>query len=303
MAIVKITPAGESIHCQAGQQEKFQFNISNTVDKQIRYGIQVRADDQAAAWLTIDGDVERDLQASSDSTIEVNVAPPAGLLKEEDGQKSFNFKLRVYDVKNPESTAYSATVSVMVKPTASKPNPFPWRWIAIITVSLFVIVGLVTWFLTRAPEDLYRYYRFEVTKVRNISAPGSNMVQLAELNFYDENNRHLTSATISNPDGRNPSSEEPDKANDGDKLTKWLDFNITPLIYDFGSPVKVNGYQLTTANDYIWRDPVRWLLYGRNDDSAPWVLLDNKTSSDYPTPISRFTATSRINIPHADEND
>ena len=293
MAIVKITPMGESINCQAGGYAKFQFNISNATDKEIRYGIQLRADDGIASWLTIDGEIERSLQASSGSTIEVNAEPPSDLLREEDGKKSFNFKIRVYDVKNPESIVDSDTVSVVVKPAAAEPKPLPWKWILIAVVGL-IVVSSVIWLLTKSDTEDYRYYRLTVTKVRNITAPGSSMVQLAELNFFNGGTR-LTSATITNPAGSNPLNEEPDKANDGNSRTKWLDFNITPLIYDFGSSVSVDSYQITTANDFNGRDPVRWVLEGSND-AASWVILDNQANSDFPTPTARFTPTSIIEL-------
>lgn len=293
MAIVKITPAGESIKCQAGQHAKFQFSVSNAVDREIRYGVQVRADNNAASWLTVDGDIERNLQSNSDSTIEINVSPPVDLLKEEDGTKTFNFKIRIYDVQNPESTVDSATVSAVIKPVAVESKPLPWIWIVVAAAGLLAAI-VVIWLLATPENDGYRYYRFTVTKVRNVNAPGSNMVQLAELNFFTEGT-FLDSATITNPNGRNPRNEEPFRANDGNKNTKWLDFNINPLIYDFGAPVIVDSYQLTTANDFNGRDPVRWLLEGSNDADS-WDILDNKTGSDHPTPTARFTATDVINI-------
>lgn len=300
MAIVKITPATEAINCKAGEHSKFQFNISNTTGADILYGIQIRADDDVdvTAWLTVDGKIEHRLEANSTSTVEVNVAPPVDLLKEADGKKSFTFKLRIYDAKNPESTVDSPTVSVLVKPAVTKPKPFPWLWIVIILAVVIVVGGLAAWLVTATGETAsYRYYRFTVTEVRDRSARGSNMVQLAELNFFSGEER-LTSAKITNPDGSNPRNEEPFRANDGNKSTKWLDFRITPLIYDFGSPVQVDSYQLITANDFNGRDPVRWKLEGSNsmDDPDSWAVLDDNTGTEgkYEIPEARFTATDRI---------
>ena len=138
----------------------------------------------------------------------------------------------------------------------------------------------------------FRFYRFTATSLRNDAAADS--IQIAELAFYRSGTRTFATS-ISNPDGNNPANETPDLADDGLATTKWLDFNKGALVYDFGTNVIIDRYELTTANDVINRDPVRWIIEGRTD-SGPWVVLDDRTSADFPTPTARFAAFANLNI-------
>ncbi len=133
----------------------------------------------------------------------------------------------------------------------------------------------------------YRYYRFTPTKLRNDTA-GS--VQLSELSFYLSGSR-LLSAVVTNPGGNNPSNETPNLANDNNTATKWLDFNKGSLVYDFSDNQFIDAYNFTTANDVIDRDPVRWILEG-SVNGANWVVIDDRSGSDFTTPVARFTQTA-----------
>ena len=135
MSIVKTTPAGESITCKAGESGRFQFNISNAAGRQVRFGAQAKGNDGPLDWLTVDGAAERSLDASASSSVEVVARPPANLLKMEDGNKRFNFKLRVHDVEDPEEIVDSVTVSVEVIPVPPQPKKFPW-WIVILLLAV-----------------------------------------------------------------------------------------------------------------------------------------------------------------------
>jgi hypothetical protein len=145
MAIVKITPAGESIKCKAGQNGSFLFNISNATGKKVRFSAQTKSSGKAIDWLSIDGDAERSLDASATSTIEVAACPPANLLKMEEGNKRFNFKLRVHNVDDSKDTVDSATVSVEVIPVPPLPKKFPWWIVILLAVTGLTIAGIVIW--------------------------------------------------------------------------------------------------------------------------------------------------------------
>ena len=136
----------------------------------------------------------------------------------------------------------------------------------------------------------YRYYRFTPTKLRNDTT--ANSVQLSELAFYYSGSR-LLSAAVSNPGGSNPQNETPELANDNNTSTKWLDFNKGALVYDFFSNQFIDAYNLTTANDVIDRDPIRWKLEG-SVDAINWILIDDKSAADFATPTARFTTTADI---------
>jgi hypothetical protein len=145
MATVKITPAGESIKCKAGQNGRFQFNISNTTGKEVRFSAQAKGSKEAIDWLSVDGASERSLSASATSTVEVVANPPITLLKMEEGNKRFNFKLRVHNADNANDIVDSATVSVEVIPVPPPPKKFPW-WIVILAVAGLAIIGGVIWY-------------------------------------------------------------------------------------------------------------------------------------------------------------
>ena len=145
MAIVKITPAGESIKCKAGEYGRFQFNISNGTRKEIRFSTEVKGSKGDINWLSVDGDAERSLSASATTTMEVLARPPAQLLKVEDGNKRFNFKLRAHDADNPDNIVDSAIVSVEVIPVPPPPKKFPW-WLVILLIVIGLSIGGYIWY-------------------------------------------------------------------------------------------------------------------------------------------------------------
>ena len=142
--------------------------------------------------------------------------------------------------------------------------------------------------------DPYRYYRFDLNKVRD--SGDANSVQLSELQVFLDGGQ-VTGATASNPDGDSPPGEGPDQAVDNDTDTKWLDFTeeAATLILDFGSATAIDQYWFATANDADERDPVRWTFEGSYDNST-WDVLHNQTGSDYPTPTARYTFISKIDV-------
>ena len=148
MAIVKITPAGEMIKCKAGEHGRFQFNISNSAGKEIHFSAQAKGSKEPINWLTVDGKSERTLSTAATSTIDVVANPPATLLKVEEGNKRFNFKLRVNDVNNPSDIVDSATVSIEVIPVPPPPKKFPW-WIVILALTGIAIIGGAIWYFNQ----------------------------------------------------------------------------------------------------------------------------------------------------------
>ena len=138
----------------------------------------------------------------------------------------------------------------------------------------------------------YRYFRFTPTKLRNDAA--ANSVQLSELAFFFSGTR-LLSATVTNPGGNNPANETPELANDNNTATKWLDFNKGALVYDYSVNRFIDTYNFTTANDVTDRDPVRWTLEGSVDGSN-WVLIDDRSTSDFATPTTRFSTTADLTV-------
>ena len=137
----------------------------------------------------------------------------------------------------------------------------------------------------------HRYFRFTSLKLRGGAA--ANSIQLSEFRFSNGGTLVVPSA-VANPGGDSPAGEGTANLIDGNDLSKWLDFNRQPLVFDFGSPTDIDAYSLTTGNDAPERDPVRWIIEG-SDDGSSWSLVDNVSSFDFPVTEVRnasFQATS-----------
>jgi hypothetical protein len=139
----------------------------------------------------------------------------------------------------------------------------------------------------------YRYVRFIPLKLRN--GPAANSIQLSD--FYFRNGvSFITPTSVTNPGGNTPGNEGPANLIDSNPLTKWLDFNKSGLVFDFGSSVTFDQYSFTTANDAIERDPVRWSLEGSNDLTT-WTLIENFNQFDYPVTTARRADIQDIPLP------
>ena len=68
---------------------------------------------------------------------------------------------------------------------------------------------------------------------------------------------------------------------DGDKGTKWLTFATTGWVQaKLATPLTVQKYALTSANDVPERDPKDWQLLGSNDGST-WTAVDTQTGQTF----------------------
>jgi hypothetical protein len=145
--------------------------------------------------------------------------------------------------------------------------------------------------IIQSSKKSYRYWRWQITGIRGGGL--DSHVQAAELNFQIAGvDQSWSGATVSNPGGSHPVSEEPWRIYDGNVNTKWLDLNfttsgITTLIFDFGSNQKrsFSGYRWSTANDSQERDPKTWTISASNNNSN-WTTLSN---------VSNFTSTTNRN--------
>jgi hypothetical protein len=154
-------------------------------------------------------------------------------------------------------------------------------------------------------STLYSSYRMLFPTLRG---GGGQLMQIADVACYetsDASDWNFLSA--SDPilaihvaqDSRYPGNESPGKVIDGAVDTKYLNFGkansgliMTPGI---GSTI-VDGFQITTANDWPERDPATWALYGTNDaivsgdntegNGESWTLI---ASGDVALPADRLT--------------
>jgi len=156
-------------------------------------------------------------------------------------------------------------------------------------------------------NQTFRYFRFAVTKVRDITQDPTypvGMMQMAEFQLMFMGTRvDYTGATATNTGGYNPSGQDASKAIDNNTATVFLDVSgngtIGPdatgvikswvLQIDFGSRRTVDGFRYITGADVNGRDPVRWVLEGSND-STTWSTI-HVQSTDASITTSRTTAT------------
>jgi hypothetical protein len=137
------------------------------------------------------------------------------------------------------------------------------------------------------PQGGYRYIKWHITDIKSMSA---SMTQISELYLkYNGSNISWGSATITNPGGNNPSSEQPSKLIDGDEYSKVLDNNIDQgggsiFIIDagVGNLFGFDSYYYVTGNDTSARDPISWTIEGSNNGTNYTVLhtVTNATITD-----------------------
>ena len=112
------------------------------------------------------------------------------------------------------------------------------------------------------------------------------------LSVWYKNKININNVVVTNPPSafnKNPVGEEPNKINDGNIYTKWLDrtakfgpSSVSALIFDFGENYRdydrIMYYDFITANDMDNRDPKTWFFAGSNDtnDKKKWDLLDDQ---------------------------
>jgi predicted alpha-1,2-mannosidase len=84
----------------------------------------------------------------------------------------------------------------------------------------------------------------------------------------------------------NPPNETIAKLWDGDVNTKWLTFNNTGwALFQLSTPLVVQRYTLTSANDAVNRDPQAWQLQGSNDGLS-FTTVDTRSGQNF---SARFT--------------
>lgn len=167
-----------------------------------------------------------------------------------------------------------------------------------------------------------RIYRLQIDSV----AQPDNTVQVGELEplYVDaQANNHYSLVVAAN--GENPPLETVEMAFDGDPKTKWFTFEraspqnpgwiqwqcvprdetvpvlnqrqldrlvrslaVGKLLDQPTIPqVTVNGYALTSANDFASRDPSDWRLEGSNDGGKTWQTLDIQRNQHFEKRMQR----------------
>ena len=148
--------------------------------------------------------------------------------------------------------------------------------------------------ISHAAEVTFQYYRFTPTKVRGGDA--ENQTQVSEFEFFLRGSKLDHSSVVATGGVTHPNpgdAESAQKMVDGNVSTKWFDNNKVPITFNFGSQVKIDAYRFATANDALYRTPVRWQIHGSNDN-VNFVLIDDRSGGDNATPTSYFTFRSLL---------
>jgi len=116
-------------------------------------------------------------------------------------------------------------------------------------------------------------------------------VSREELGDFEYTLRGLTSS-----EGNPGSTEGADKLFDGKVSTKFCTGknptagNPVRVDWEYGGPVTINAYRMTTANDVVGRDPKNWKFMGSATGTAgSYTVIDEQTN--YALPDARQTPT------------
>jgi hypothetical protein len=83
------------------------------------------------------------------------------------------------------------------------------------------------------------------------------MIQMSEIKFFDANGVVIPPLAVFNPGGNSPGGQESSKITDGNLDTKWLDYNILPLVFEFAlSDARQVSWRWATGGDAPERDPI-----------------------------------------------
>ena len=108
------------------------------------------------------------------------------------------------------------------------------------------------------------------------------------------NNANVKIINIWPTSSNSPPGEGATNAFDNNPNTKYLNFDKqnAGVTVQLNQGRVVNGFTITTANDFSGRDPTSYKLYGSND-GVTWVLIQDGSLS---LSNNRFTTSSMINI-------
>jgi len=140
-------------------------------------------------------------------------------------------------------------------------------------------------FIEDGSNDITKLLTVNVTAENDIHVIGSTVTEVADITTPGD--------PVDFMFGRSPGSEQVQNAIDNNTNTKYLNFSgvntgftVTPSI---GS-TKVNQLKFTTANDESGRDPLKFNLYGSNDDGVTYTPIALGVATNLTT--TRFTEAS-----------
>src|SRR6476660_3422523 len=144
--IFAITAARETVTLDNQGRAEVSFTASNTGPKSIAGRAKlVPLGSAKAAWLSLEGEQERNFAKGEAHQLTVHIAVPPGT-----AVGKYSFRLNIISVENPDDEfTEGPSVSFEVKelaPAAPPARKFPW-WIVAIAGVVVVGGGLITWLL------------------------------------------------------------------------------------------------------------------------------------------------------------
>ncbi len=147
-------------------------------------------------------------------------------------------------------------------------------------------------------DEVYSYFKFEVTANNGTDPWGFDLIQFSELSFTyidpSEVEKEPVAVTFDTTTVKGSANLDGDqgilKIFDSNVNTKVCIANVTTLWVSakLTAPAAVNMYKIASANDHDPRDPRDWTLYGSNDGET-WVALDTRTNEDMPERNTYYT--------------
>jgi hypothetical protein len=203
---------------------------------------------------------------------------------------------------DPTSWQLYGTNASIASPDNSDGNLEPWTLIASGNVTLPTARGVPGPLLTFPNLFPFQNYRIVFPTIKDFRA--ATAMQVAEVQLFSSPSGmppNLMQQLIQpvtpphaimfpTPQADSPPAEGPEKLLDGAPYTKHLNFGrenagiiVTPSV---GATI-VASFVITTANDFVGRDPQTWELYGTNVPivsenfgqgvSEPWEFIDSGT--------------------------
>eukprot|EP00755_Sulcionema_specki_P020350 Sspe_Gene.71676::Locus_42577_Transcript_3_3_Confidence_0.625_Length_3388::g.71676::m.71676 len=121
-------------------------------------------------------------------------------------------------------------------------------------------------------------------------------VQLASLLFrYRGKDLLFHNAVVTCPCGHSPPPHCPSNVLDNRDDTKWMDYNLGPLVIELRVPAMIDQYTFVTAKDAPQCDPVQWVVDISNDCKT-WKTVHMQLE-DYPTPVPRMAHLPWFTLP------
>src|SRR6478672_10062292 len=144
--IFAITAARETVTLDKEGRAEVSFTASNTGPKSIAGRVKlVLVGATKAAWLSLEGEQERNFAKGEAHQLTVHIAVPPGT-----PVGKYSFRLNIISVENPDDEfTEGPSVSFEVKelaPAAPPARKFPW-WIVAVAGVLVLGGGLITWLL------------------------------------------------------------------------------------------------------------------------------------------------------------